>query len=153
MWLCFYRKQSSFYHKGAKGYTKAQKGVTNMHDPEKIIKIILDAAFTVHSQLGPGLLEGTYERCLEYELQARNISVERQKVLPVEYKEVQLSVGYRIDLLVAGQIIIELKSVEAICDLHVSQILTYMKLSRCKYGLLINFNVQHLKNGIRRMIL
>jgi GxxExxY protein len=119
---------------------------------EEIIKQILNASFAVHSALGPGLLENAYERCLFYELGLKKMFVEKQKVLPVVYKEVLLETGYRIDLVVEKKVIVEIKSVEALSNIHISQILTYMKLAECKYGLLINFNVPHLKNGLRRMI-
>ena len=111
---------------------------------------ILECAFTVHTDLGPGLLENAYEECLYYELLKAGFQVERQKPLPLIYKEVKLDAGYKIDLLVNKQVIVELKSVAAIHEVHVAQILTYLKLSRCKVGLLINFNVSSLKNGIKR---
>lgn len=98
-------------------------------------------------------MESAYLECLFYELTQKGLKVEKQKSLPLVYKEVKLDAGYRIDLLVEGQIVIELKSVEALCDIHIAQILTYMKLSECKLGLLANFNVKHLKDGIKRVIL
>ncbi len=114
---------------------------------------VLGLAFEVHTQLGAGLLESTYESCLFYELKENNISVERQKKLPIIYKGFQLDTDYRIDLLIDNQLIIELKSVEALQPVHSAQLLTYMKLSNLKYGLLLNFNVPHLKQGIKRFIL
>ncbi len=120
---------------------------------EEIFKKILDAAFCVHSNLGPGLLESSYEECLFYELQQSGLKVERQKALPLIYKEVKLDAGYRVDLFIENCIIIELKSVECLADIHLAQILTYLKLSNCKLGLLVNFNVKHLKDGIKRVIL
>ena len=120
---------------------------------EIVFKQVLDCSFTVHSALGPGLLESSYEECLYYELSQAGLRVEKQKVLPLIYKDVKLESGYRIDLMVENEIIIELKSVDAFSDLHFAQILTYMKLSGCHLGLLINFNVRHLKDGIKRMIL
>jgi GxxExxY protein len=120
---------------------------------EEIFKKVLDAAFRVHTELGPGLLESTYEECLCYELQQIGLKVERQKALPIIYKEVKLDAGYRIDLLVENCIVVELKSVECFTDVHFAQILTYLKLSGCKLGLLVNFNVRHLKDGIKRMIM
>jgi GxxExxY protein len=122
-------------------------------DREVVFRKILDCAFQVHTALGPGLLESSYEECLSYELTQSGLWVEKQKALPLVYKEVKLDAGYRIDLLVEQNIIIEIKSVEAINDLHIAQILTYMKLSTCHLGLLVNFNVKHLKDGIKRMIL
>ena len=114
---------------------------------------VLGLAFEVHTQLGAGLLESTYESCLFYELKENNINVERQKKLPIIYKGIQLDTDYRIDLLIDNQLIIELKSVEALQPVHSGQLLTYMKLSNLKYGLLLNFNVPHLKQGIKRFIL
>ncbi len=114
---------------------------------------VLGLAFEVHTQLGAGLLESTYESCLFYELKENNISVERQKKLPIIYKGFQLDTDYRIDLFIDNQLIIELKSVETLQPVHSAQLLTYMKLSNMKYGLLLNFNVPHLKQGIKRFIL
>lgn len=114
---------------------------------------VLGLAFEVHTQLGAGLLESTYESCLFYELKDNNINVERQKKLPIIYKGIQLDTDYRIDLLIDNQLIIELKNVEALQPVHSAQLLTYMKLSNLKYGLLLNFNVPHLKQGIKRFIL
>lgn len=114
---------------------------------------VLGLAFEVHTQLGAGLLESTYESCLFYELKDNNINVERQKKLPIIYKGIQLETDYRIDLLIDNQLIIELKSVEALQPVHSAQLLTYMKLSNLKYGLLLNFNVPHFKQGIKRFIL
>ena len=114
---------------------------------------VLGLAFEVHTQLGAGLLESTYESCLFYELKENNISVERQKKLPIIYKGFQVDTDYRIDLLIDNQLIIELKSVETLQPVHSAQLLTYMKLSNLKYGLLLNFNVAHLKQGIKRFIL
>jgi len=121
-------------------------------DIEKIFKIVLDCSFKVHTELGPGLLESAYEKCLYYELQQSGLYVEKQKPLPLVYKEVNLEAGYRIDLLVENKIIVEIKSVESLADLHMAQIITYLKLSGCKLGLLVNFNVRHLKDGIKRVI-
>lgn len=114
---------------------------------------IIGAAYKVHSTLGPGLLESAYEACLAYEIRKLNYNVEVQKPLPVVYEEVKLDAGYRIDLLVEKSVIVELKAVEAINDIHIAQILTYLKLSKIKIGLLINFNVKDLKQGIKRFIL
>jgi GxxExxY protein len=118
----------------------------------EISKILVDCAFKIHKELGPGLLESAYEECLYYELQQNGLSVEKQKQLPLVYKEVKLEIGYRIDLLVENKVIIEIKSVEALNDVHLAQILTYLKLSDCKLGLLINFNVALIKNGIKRVV-
>ncbi|MEZ4687203.1 MAG: GxxExxY protein [Bacteroidia bacterium] len=114
---------------------------------------IIGCAFRVHSQLGPGLLESTYEVCLEYELRRVGLNVERQKALPVVYDNLQLDAGYRIDLLVEESIILELKSVDQIAPIHKAQLLTYLKLSGLPLGLLLNFNVTDMKQGITRLIL
>jgi len=120
---------------------------------EKLFRQILDCAFKVHSALGPGLLESAYEECLFYELMENGMRIKKQKPMPLIYNKVKLDVGYRIDLLVEDCIIIEVKSVETLADIHLAQTLTYMKLAECKLGLLVNFNVTHLKNGIKRVIL
>ena len=114
---------------------------------------ILGCAFEVHSALGPGLLESAYEECLFYELQQAGLNVERQKSMPLVYKDVNLDAGYRVDLLVENSIVIEIKSVDTLNDVHIAQTLTYLKLSGCKLGLLINFNVKSLKQGIKRLII
>jgi GxxExxY protein len=111
---------------------------------------IVDAALKVHSALGPGLLESTYETCLLFELHRRGLTAQRQVELPVIYDSVRIDCGYRIDLLVANAVIVDVKSVESIAPLHQAQLLTYLKLSGRKLGLLINFNVPHLKDGIKR---
>lgn len=120
---------------------------------ESLFTKVLDCAFKVHRALGPGLLESSYEACLFYELRRAGLFVEKQKPLPLIYKEVHLETGYRVDLLIENQIIIEVKSIETLTDVHLAQILTYMKLSGCGLGLLANFNVRYLKDGIRRVIL
>jgi GxxExxY protein len=114
---------------------------------------ILDSAYKVHSRLGPGLLESAYQACLVYELKRKGLNVEVQKALPLVYEEVILECGYRIDILVDNQVVIELKTVEAFTDVHIAQVLTYLKLSGCKIGLLINFYTKSLKDGIKRLIL
>ena len=114
---------------------------------------VIGCALNVHRELGPGLLESTYEQCLCYELSKAGIQFERQKELPVRYQEVQIDCGYRIDLLIEGALIIELKSVDKLERIHEAQLLTYMKLSNIEIGLLINFNSVLLRDGIRRMVL
>lgn len=114
--------------------------------------IVIDAAMKVHSALGPGLLESAYETCLKHELIKRNIDVKSQVELPVFYDGIRLDAGYRIDLLVADAIVVELKSAEKIAPIHEAQLLSYLKLSNLQVGLLINFNVIHLKDGIKRMV-
>ncbi len=111
---------------------------------------IIGAAIDVHRILGPGLLESAYEACLIYELRLRKLKVENQKALPVFYKDVMLDCGYRVDLVVEDQVIVEIKSVAGIARIHEAQLLSYLKLSDCKYGLLINFNEKLLREGIRR---
>lgn len=119
----------------------------------KITETIIGAAIEVHKALGPGLLESAYEECLCRELSLREISFDRQKPLPIEYKGTKLDCGYRLDLLVAGAVVVEIKSVSAIEPIHEAQLLTYLKLGGWKLGLLINFNVPVPKDGIRRRIL
>jgi GxxExxY protein len=114
---------------------------------------VLGCAIEVHRELGPGLLESTYEQCLAYELNRSKIPFQLQVGLPVEYKQTRLDCGYRIDLLVDGRLIVEVKSVEQLLKIHEAQILTYMRLSKVKVGLLINFNVPVLKKGIKRFLL
>jgi len=118
----------------------------------ELSKIVFDAGLKVHINLGPGLLESAYEECLYYELRKYNLKIEKQKALPLVYEDVKLDAGYRIDLLVENKLILEIKSVEALNDLHMAQILTYLKLSKCKLGLLINFNTVLFKNGIKRVV-
>ena len=120
---------------------------------ERIFKTVLDCSFKVHTALGPGLLESSYEECLYYEIKQSGLIVQKQKPLPLIYEEVKLEIGYRVDLLVENKVIVEIKSVETLADIHMAQILTYMKLSGCKLGLLVNFNVRSLKDGIKRVIL
>jgi GxxExxY protein len=123
-----------------------------MEELNKISYDIIGCAYKVHSKLGPGLLESTYQVCLEYELKKLGYFVEIEKALPVIYDEIKLDAGYRIDLMVNKSVIGELKSVEAINDVHIAQLLTYLKLSEVKLGLLINFNVKDLKQGIKRFV-
>ncbi len=119
----------------------------------EVTEAIIGAAIEVHRALGPGLLESAYEECLCRELSLRGIDFERQRELPIEYKGLRLDCGYRIDLLVAGMVIVELKAVETLLPIHEAQLLTYMRLGGWKVGLLINFNVPVLKQGIRRRVL
>lgn len=118
----------------------------------ELAKIAFMAGLKVHKTLGPGLLESTYEQCLFYELYEQGLKVEKQKALPLIYKEKKLDAGYRIDLFVEDKLIIEIKSVESFHDLHLAQLLTYLRLSNCKLGLLMNFNVPVFKNGVKRVI-
>jgi GxxExxY protein len=112
---------------------------------------VISAAIEVHKTLGPGLLESTYEECLCRELELRKIPYERQKELPIEYKGIRLDCGYRLDVLVANSLILELKACESLQGIHEAQLLTYLKLTGLKVGLLMNFNVPVLKDGIRRI--
>ena len=118
----------------------------------ELAKIVVDIGLKVHKALGPGLLESAYEGCLYYELQKHGLSVEKQKTLPLIYDEIKLDAGYRIDLFVERKLIVEIKSVEALNELYFAQVMTYLRLSGCKLGLLMNFNSVLLKNGIRRII-
>lgn len=122
-------------------------------DREEIFRKVLDCAFEVHTNLGPGLLESVYEECLFIELQMAGLNAEKQKHLPLIYKGLKLESHLRLDILIENKIIVELKAVEDLTDVHLAQTLTYLKLSGCKLGLLVNFNVAHLKNGIKRVIL
>ena len=118
----------------------------------EISEKIIGCAIEVHKSLGPGLLENAYLECLFYELQKAGLQVEKQKPLPLIYKEVRLDAGYRIDLLIENKVIIELKAVEALNDVHMAQVLTYLKLSGCKLGLLMNFNVLRIVDGLKRFV-
>ncbi|MGD9993162.1 MAG: GxxExxY protein [Salinivirgaceae bacterium] len=119
----------------------------------QITNIIIGKAIEVHKQLGPGLLESAYQECLIYELKEADLKVEKEVALPIIYKEVKLDHGYRIDLLVEDKVVVELKTVEAFTDVHQAQILSYLRLGNYPLGLLINFHVKILKDGIRRYIL
>lgn len=127
--------------------------MSDFQELNAITEQIIAAAIEVHRALGPGLLESAYEACLVYELVQRGRRVEQQKPLPVVYKGVHLDVGYRLDLLVDGLVIVELKAVDQLLPIHEAQLLSYLKLSGCRVGLLINFNVRLLKDGIRRLVL
>ncbi len=118
----------------------------------QITEKIIGAAIEIHRSLGPGLLESAYQECLFYRLtQKENLFVEKEKPMPLVYEEVNLDCGYRLDLLVEKQVVVEIKSVDALTDVHTAQLLTYLKLGNHKIGLLINFNVHYLKNGIKRL--
>jgi GxxExxY protein len=116
-------------------------------------KEIIGAAIEVHRHLGPGLLESAYEACLAHELAQRSISFERQKSLPVVYKDVRLDAGFRVDSVIDDLVVVELKAVDALAAVHEAQVLTYLRLTGCKLGLLLNFNVPRLKDGIKRLVL
>ena len=118
----------------------------------ELSKIVFDCALKVHQNLGPGLLESAYEECLFYELRKTGLEVQKQKPLPLVYEEVKLDIGYRIDIIIENKLIIEVKSVDALNEVHFAQLLTYLKLTDCKLGMLINFNVALVKNGIKRVV-
>lgn len=118
----------------------------------ELSEIIIGGAINVHKKLGPGLLESAYAECLSHELVKAGIYIEKQKPLPLIYDEVKLECGYRADIVVENKVIIETKSVEALNEVHFAQLLTYLKLSNCKLGLLINFNVLRVKEGIKRVV-
>ena len=119
----------------------------------KLSNQVLGCAIEVHRELGPGLLESTYEQCLAHELHAKNITYRTQCPMPVQYKDLRLDCGYRIDFMINDEIILELKSVEELKGIHEAQLLTYMKLADIKQGFLINFNVRQLKQGIKSFVL
>jgi len=125
------------------------RGTETQRDP--LTEKIIGCAIAVHRELGPGLLESAYEACLAHELREAGIRVERQVDLPVRYRDITLDVGYRIDLVVDNRVVIEVKAVEAIGGIHEAQLLTYLRLSKHRTGLILNFNVPVLKDGIKRM--
>jgi|SRR6185295_6307450 len=118
----------------------------------QIAAAVVDAAYKIHTTLGPGLLESVYEATLEYELKKRGLSVRKQVGLPVYYEALRLEIGYRIDLIVGDKVIIEIKSIEALAPVHKRQLLTYLRLANLRLGLLINFNVERIKDGIHRVV-
>lgn len=118
----------------------------------ELSRIIVDISYRIHRKLGPGLLESVYEAILFYELSSLNLKVERQKPIPILWKEIQLDIGFRSDLIVENKVIIEIKSVEQISNVHPKQLLTYLKVTKLKLGLLINFNEALIKNGITRIV-
>jgi GxxExxY protein len=119
----------------------------------EVSKIIIGCAIEVHKQLGPGLLESAYQECLYFELTQAGLNVQKEKPMPIVYKEVKLDHGYRIDLLVENRVVVEIKTVEQLNDVHTAQVLTYLKLGNYKLGLLLNFHVALLKDGIKRLIM
>ncbi len=120
-----------------------------MVSENEISRIVFDAGLKVHKTLGPGLLESAYEECIYYELLKSGLKIEKQKALPLVYEEVKLEIGYRADLLIENKFIVEIKSGEALNNIHLAQVLTYLKLANCKLGLLINFNFYFLKTGLK----
>jgi len=122
-------------------------------DFDELSRSVIGCAIEVHRNLGPGLLESTYRQCLAYELSNKGIPFQMEAPLPIQYKKILLDCGYRIDLLLPGELIVEIKSVEGLLPIHHAQILTYMKLANVPLGLLVNFNVTKLQNGIKRFVL
>lgn len=137
------------YHRVAQRSTEEHRGLEELN---KISGEIINAAIEVHKTLGPGLLESAYKECLCYELKSRGLPVIKEQPMPIVYKEVKLDHGYRMDLLVDNKVVVEIKTVEGFTDVHTAQLLTYLKLGDYKLGLLINFHVSLLKNGIKRII-
>lgn len=136
--------------------TETQRGTQRVPIPSAVNEIsgvVVDAAFHVHQTLGPGLLESVYEQCLEYELADRGLDVKRQVQVPLVYKELQFDCGFRIDLLVNDEVVVEVKAVEVVLPIHLAQILTYLKITENRVGLLINFNQTKIKNGVHRLVL
>jgi len=117
----------------------------------ELSRIVFNCALKVHQTLGPGLLESAYEECLFYELKNAGLEIEKQKSLPLIYETVKLDFGYRLDIIIENKLILEIKSVDTLNEVHFAQLLTYLKLTNCKLGLLINFNVSLIKNGIKRV--
>jgi GxxExxY protein len=134
------------------GCSFATLRTTKMNEENRLSNIILGAAIEVHKALGPGLLESAYQECLAYELIHRGLKVAKEHPLPIIYKEVKLDHGYRLDLLVENKVVIEIKTVEEFTDVHSAQVLTYLRLGGYKLGLLINFHVLKLKQGIKRFV-
>jgi len=126
--------------------------MTDGEELNRVTERVIGAAIEVHRAIGPGLLESAYEACLAFELVERGLEIERQKPLPVVYKGVSLECGYRLDLLVEGMVIVEIKAVDRLMPIHQAQLLSYLKLSGYRVGLLINFNTKVLKDGIRRVV-
>jgi len=118
----------------------------------ELSKIVVDCIFKVHKNIGPGLLESAYEECLFYELSKTGLLIERQKPLPLFYETIKMEIGYRLDFLIDNKLVIEVKAVEALNDVHKAQVITYLKLPGCKLGLLVNFNVVLIKDGIKRIV-
>jgi len=118
----------------------------------ELSRIVFDCALKVHQTLGPGLLESAYEECLFFELKKTGLKIEKQKPLPLIYEEIKLEIGYRLDIIIENKLILEIKSVDALNEIHFTQLLTYLKLTDCKLGLLLNFNVILIKNGIKRVV-
>ncbi|SHG79450.1 GxxExxY protein [Chryseobacterium sp. OV279] len=126
--------------------------ITSGISENDISRMVYEVGYIVHKTLGPGLLESAYEECMFYELGKHDLLVEKQKPMPLVYDEVKLDVGYRLDFLIESKFVLEIKAVESLNDIHLAQILTYLRLSNCKLGMLINFNTLQFKNGVKRVI-
>lgn len=126
--------------------------ITSGISENDISRMVYEAGYIVHKTLGPGLLESAYEECMFYELGKHDLLVEKQKPMPLVYDEVKLDVGYRLDFLIESKFVLEIKALESLNDIHLAQILTYLRLSNCKLGMLINFNTLQFKNGVKRVI-
>ena len=151
--LTWRNKDIKVYHRGHEDHTEvAEKDAEYKYIENEIATKVIGCAIEVHRQLGPGLLESAYTQCLLYELRKAGLKAEPEKPLPLIYKEIKMEIGYRLDILVEDKVIIEVKSVEAINDIHIAQCLTYIKVANKKLALLINFNTVLLKNGIKRLI-
>ena len=124
-----------------------------MENINELTEQILKYAFKVHSALGPGLLESSYKECLFYELNKNGIYAEKEKPMPLYYEDIKMDIGYRLDLLIDNRVVVEIKCVEAFTDVHTAQLITYLKLSKCKVGLLLNFKTASLKKGIKRIMM
>lgn len=123
-----------------------------MEKLNKLSKVVIGEEIEVYKELGPGLLESAYQACLFYSLTEKGLNVEKEKPMPVKYKNVELDCGYRIDLLVERELVVELKAVEELNNIHIAQVMSYLKMSNFRLGLLLNFNVKYLKQGIKRII-
>ena len=119
---------------------------------EEVIKIVLDEAFHIHKTIGPGILENVYQTCLSYRLRQRGLIVELEKPIPVIFEEIKMDCGYRADIVVEGKVIVETKNIEAIADIHIAQLLTYLRFLNLRHGLILNFKTVLLKNGIKRVL-
>ena len=124
-----------------------------MEKLNKLSQIVIGEAIEVHKELGPGLLESAYQACLFYSLIEKGLKVEKEKPMPIKFKNVEIDCGYRIDLLVEGELVLELKSVEELNNIHFAQVMSYLKMNNFRLGLLLNFNVKYLKQGIKRIII
>ena len=124
-----------------------------MEELNKLTGQILKFAFKLHTELGPGLLESSYKECMYYVLNKNGIYTEKEKALPLMYEEIKMEIGYRVDLMVDHRVVVEIKAIESFALIHTAQVLTYLRLSGCKLGLLLNFHTAHLKTGIKRLVL